>query len=231
MGKHRNATKEGRSKHKDASPFHHLMEESCVIHPRMWWNKQHHRQTHPPRHPLDSHNHMDHPLHAPYHLSIDRPTQQPQMIGCIIATTEEWLLGREGVINPHLPMHGVDHWYIARCLPGILNHWSCGPSTKEAILFFRKCSFRERLLYCNAQDIELGLRGQVNWAWKTLQVEVTINTVQEGHRAIVDAIMEKKMIASGPGCPQGLDGATQPSDAACNVNDWMQCLDEGTSDR
>ena len=41
---------------------------------------------------------------------------------------------------------------------------------------------------------------------------MTINTVQEGPRAIMDAVIEKKMKAKGPGCPQ---------DATCNVNDWI----------
>ena len=54
-----------------------------------------------------------------------------------------------------------------------------------------------------------------------MQVEVTVNTMLEGHRAIADAAMEKKMKARGPGHPQGLRRATQSSAATCNVDDWM----------
>ena len=50
----------------------------------------------------------------------------------------------------------------------------------EAILFFRRCLLKEGLLYHNTQDVELSLRGPVNWARRTAQVEVTINTMQEG---------------------------------------------------
>ena len=73
--------------------------------------------------------------------------------------------------------------------------------------------------------------GPVNWAGRTAQVEVTVNTVQEGHTVIADTIIEKKMKARGPGHPQGSKGATWPSAATCNVDDWMLGLDEGTSDK
>ena len=73
----------------------------------------------------------------------------------------------------------------------------------EAILFFRRHSLMEGLLYSNAQDVEVGLRGPVSWAERTVQVAATIKTMQEGHQAIVDAIMEKKREARGPGHPKG----------------------------
>ena len=62
----------------------------------------------------------------------------------------------------------------------------------EAILFFGRCSCNEGLLYRNAQDVELGLKSSITWAGRTTQVEVTVNTVQEGHRDIADAIMEEE---------------------------------------
>ena len=39
--------------------------------------------------------------------------------------------------------------------------------------------------------------------------------------------MQGTGIKPGPGHPQGSRGATEPSAATCNVNDWMQDLDEG----
>ena len=48
---------------------------------------------------------------------------------------------------------------------------------KEAILFFGRCSHKEALLYRDAKDVELDLRGPVNWAGKTAQVEVTVNNM------------------------------------------------------
>ena len=91
----------------------------------------------------------------------------------------------------------------------------------EEILFFRRCSLKEGLLYSNAQDVELSLRGPVSLAGRTLQVEMTINTMEEDPQAIVNAIMEKKTQARGPWHPQGLWGATWSSAVACTVNDWM----------
>ena len=70
---------------------------------------------------------------------------------------------------------------------------------EEAILFFGRYLCKEGLLYRNTKDIELSLRGPVNWAWRTVQVEATVHTVQEGCQAIADAIIEKKMKARGPG--------------------------------
>ena len=62
----------------------------------------------------------------------------------------------------------------------------------EAILFFGRCSCKEGLLYRNAKDVKLGLSGPVNWSGRTAQVEVTVSTLQKGHQAVADTIMEKK---------------------------------------
>ena len=88
------------------------------------------------------------------------------------------------MINLHLSTCGVDYSSLIYCRKPVLEIESL-----------------KGLLYHNAQDIELGLRGPVNWAGRTVQVEATINTAQKGHTAIADAIMEKKMKARGPGCP------------------------------
>ena len=101
----------------------------------------------------------------------------------------------------------------------------------EAILFFGRCSLREGLLCSSAEDVELGLRGPVNWAVRTVQVEAIINTIQEGCQVMMDAVMEKKTMARGLGHPWGSRGATQSSAATCNIDNWMWGLDEGTSDR
>ena len=96
----------------------------------------------------------------------------------------------------------------------------------EAVLFFGRHLYKKGFLYRNAKDVELGLRGPVNSAGRTAQVEVTVNTIQEGSRAIADAIMEKEMIARGPGHPSGLRRASQSSVATCNMmtgcESWMR---------
>ena len=98
----------------------------------------------------------------------------------------------------------------------------------EAILFFRRCSHNDGLLYCDAQDIKHGLTGSVTWVERTAQVEMIVNTIQEGCRAIMDVVIEKKTKDRGPGHPQVLRGASQSSAAACNVDNWMQGLNKGT---
>ena len=69
-------------------------------------------------------------------------------------------------------------------------------SPGEAILYFGRHLHQEGFLYRNAKDIELSLRGTVNWAGKAAQVEATVNTVQEGHGTVAYAITEKNTKAS-----------------------------------
>ena len=52
-------------------------------------------------------------------------------------------------------------------------------------------------------------------------MEVTVNTVQEGHWAITYTVMEKRMKARGPGNPQRSGRAVQSSASACKVDNWM----------
>ena len=100
----------------------------------------------------------------------------------------------------------------------------------EAILFFRRCSHNEGLLYCDTQDIEHCLMGSITWAGRIAQVEVTVNNIQKGHRAIADAILEKETMARWPGHLWGLRGAAQSQAATCNINDWVCGLNKGASD-
>ena len=93
----------------------------------------------------------------------------------------------------------------------------------EPILFFGRCLHREGLPYRSAKDVESSFRVPVYWARRTLQVEASSNTVQEGHWAIVDAVMEKKTKARGPGCPRGSGRAIQSSTSTCNINECNVC--------
>ena len=52
-------------------------------------------------------------------------------------------------------------------------------------------------------------------------MDTTVNTVQEAHQAIAEAVMEKTMKARWPGCPIGSQRALLPSAGAYNVDDWM----------
>ena len=106
------------------------------------------------------------------------------------------------VINHHHPMHGKEAWlltYIKK--PGqttaLLKPWSCLQG--EAILFFSRCSKNEGLPYCKVIDVEFCLGGPFNWAWRSVQIEALRKTVQESHRAILEAVVEKTTKARGQG--------------------------------
>ena len=71
----------------------------------------------------------------------------------------------------------------------------------KAILFLGQQSLKEGLPLGNARDVRFSLMDPINWAGRTAQVEVTINAVQEGHQAILEAVVEKRTKARGPGCP------------------------------
>ena len=77
---------------------------------------------------------------------------------------------------------------------------------------------------CGIQLDRSSVLGQRN-----TQVEATENMVQEGHQAIADAGTERRTKARVPGCPHGSGRAIQPLVGACNVDDWMEGLDEGAS--
>ena len=72
-------------------------------------------------------------------------------------------------------------------------------SPGEAILFFGRCSKNEGLPYHRERDNEFGLGGPFNWARRTVQIEALRKTMQEGCHAILEAVVEKKMKARGPG--------------------------------
>ena len=64
-------------------------------------------------------------------------------------------------------------------------------SPGEAILFFGRCSRNKGLPYCRARDVEFGLGGPFNWAGRSAQIEASMKTVQTGHCAIGEAVVEE----------------------------------------
>ena len=94
-------------------------------------------------------------------------------------------------------------------------------SPGEAILFFSGCSRNERLAYCRARNIEFGLGGPFNWAGRPTQIEALRKTVQEGHHTIIEAVVEKKMKARGPGQPQGRARHPRTPAVAYDVKGWI----------
>ena len=54
--------------------------------------------------------------------------------------------------------------------------------------------------------------------------------VQEGHCAIPDTIVEKRIKARGPGLLQGKKRANQTLAAVCNKKEWIQGIEEHDSE-
>ena len=63
--------------------------------------------------------------------------------------------------------------------------------------------------------------GPINWASRTAQVEVTVNTVQEGYQAIADAVVEERTKARGPGHPHGMTKVMRTPTMAYNIEESM----------
>ena len=57
----------------------------------------------------------------------------------------------------------------------------------------------QRLPLGDTMDDGFHLGGPVNWAGGEVQVEMMVNTVQEGCQAIVDTIMERELRPGGQG--------------------------------
>ena len=72
-------------------------------------------------------------------------------------------------------------------------------SPGEAILFFGRHSKNEGLPYHQTRDVEFGLGGPCNWAGRSVQINASRKTMQEGHHAIHKAVIEKRAKARGPG--------------------------------
>ena len=66
------------------------------------------------------------------------------------------------------------------------------------------------------------------WASRTAQVEVTINTVQEGCQAIVEAVVEKTAKKRRPGHPCGMMKVTRTPTATYDTEEWMKGMEEDT---
>ena len=78
----------------------------------------------------------------------------------------------------------------------------------------------------NTRDVGFSMTGPVNWASKAGQLEVTVNALQEGHQAIVEAVVEKRTKARGPGCPHGMMKVMKAPTTAYNIGKWMRGLEE-----
>ena len=78
----------------------------------------------------------------------------------------------------------------------------------------------------NARNVRFSLADPVNWAGRTVQVQVTVNAIQVDHQAIVDAFVEKRTNARGPGHPRRIMKVMRVPSTAYNNKEWMRGLEE-----
>ena len=93
---------------------------------------------------------------------------------------------------------------------------------REAILFFGWQSHKEGHPLEGARDVGFCLMDPTSWAGRTAQVEATVGTVQEGHHAIAEAVIENRTKARGPGCPCGMTKVTKTPATAYNTKEWKR---------
>ena len=80
----------------------------------------------------------------------------------------------------------------------------------RAILFYGRHSMGEGLKVDEARDAAFLLTGAVMWVGKSAYLTANPMTVQEGRRAIAQAISDNRVKARGPGCPWVNLQAQQP---------------------
>ena len=80
----------------------------------------------------------------------------------------------------------------------------------KAILFYERHSMGEHLKADEARDATFLLTGAGTWVGKSAYLSTNPMTIQEGRRAIAQAISDNRVKARGPGCPQVNLLAQQP---------------------
>ena len=80
----------------------------------------------------------------------------------------------------------------------------------RAVLFYRRCSMGEGLTMDKARDAAFLLTGAGTWVGKSAYLTANPMTIQEGKRAIAQAVKDCQVKARGPGCPHVNLLAQQP---------------------
>ena len=81
-----------------------------------------------------------------------------------------------------------------------------------------------------SRNVAFHVAGPVIWARRGTQVKAIVNTVQEGCQAIADAVVEKRMKVQIPRYPRGKKKTNQTPAMVCNIEEWMQRIEENDSE-
>ena len=91
---------------------------------------------------------------------------------------------------------------------GLTEEVVIGPG--RAILFYGRCSIGEGLKVDEARDAAFLLTGAGMWVGKLAYLTANTMTLQEGKRAITQAVSDHRVKARGTGCPRVNPLAPQP---------------------
>ena len=80
----------------------------------------------------------------------------------------------------------------------------------RVILFYRRCSMGKGLREDEARDATFLLKGPGTWVGKLAYLTANPMTIQEGKRAIAQAVLDNRVKVRGPGHPQIGPPAQQP---------------------
>ena len=83
-------------------------------------------------------------------------------------------------------------------------------SPGRAILFYGRCSMGEVLKEEEARDAAFLLTGARTWVGKLAYLTTDPMTLQEGRRAVAQAMLDNRVKPRGPGCPRVNLLAQQP---------------------
>ena len=139
------------------------------------------------------------PLPAHHHGPLRSMSGHPNVIYCL----EIWvtLTGEFGVIPP------TSHSWMAPLVEDML--WEVRTHLTEAVvigpgrvvLFYGRHSMEEGLKVHEARDATFLLTGAGTWVGKPAYLTANPMTMQEGKRAIAQAVSDNRVKARGPGCP------------------------------
>ena len=155
---------------------------------------------------------------SPEHWWDQSPTPEDQRHYCIQVRV---MLGNGRGDQPTLP-----HAWEGGLNTDILQEaWSEDCITKAvvlspgaAILFFDRHTKNEGIPYCMARDVKFCLGGPFSWARRSVQIEASRKTMQEGHHAILEAVVEKKTKVRGPWWPWGK--TRHAKNSSCGLWHW-----------
>ena len=136
---------------------------------------------------------------------------------CYCIPTLQWLWGK-GVATSPPPSHA---WSGSL----ILDMFQEDLKEQGGNLILSMIITQGRAPLRSTRDVGFSMMGPTSWAGRAAQVEVTVNTVQEGHWAIA-AVVEMRTKARGPGHPHGTIKVTRTPATAYDIKEWVWGVEE-----